>query len=83
MDMNTMRIAHLLTHVLLLIVIILFILTGFGITNYQIIEPLTLGILSKVTSYQIHLNLTIPLIILLGVHFAFLLEKKRKKLSTP
>lgn len=80
--MNVLRAAHLLTQILLLIVIILFILTGFGITQYQIIEPLSLGVLSKVTSYQIHLNLTIPLIILLGAHFAFLLERKRKKQST-
>jgi hypothetical protein len=74
--MNMLRIIQTLTHVLLTIVIILFILTGLGITNYQIIEPLTLGALSKLTSYQIHSNLLIPLLILLGAHFVCVIRKK-------
>jgi hypothetical protein len=74
--MNVLKITHTLIHVLLIIVIILFILTGFGITNYQIIQPITLGTLTKLTSYQIHTNLIIPFLILLGAHFAFIIRKK-------
>jgi len=77
--MNVKQIIKTLTHVLLTIVIIIFIVTGFGISNYQIIESLTGGTLSKLTSYQIHSNLIIPLIILLIVHIAFTVGKKLKK----
>ncbi|KYK24234.1 hypothetical protein AYK25_09845 [Thermoplasmatales archaeon SM1-50] len=65
-----------LTHLLLLIVIIIFIITGLGITHYQIIELLTSGVLSKLTSYQIHSNLLIPFIVLLILHIVFTFRKK-------
>jgi hypothetical protein len=68
-----------LTHILLTIVIIMFIITGFGISQYQIIESLTGDALSKLTSYQIHSNLIIPLLVLLVAHIAFTLGKKFKK----
>ena len=61
---------------LLTIVIILFIITGFGISNYQIIESLTGGTLSKLTSFQIHSNLIIPLIVLLSRSYRFYRRKK-------
>ena len=77
--MNLLRIIKTLTHILLTIIIILFIITGFGITNYQIIESLTLGGLSKPLSFQIHTNLISPLIILLSLHIAFTLGKKIQK----
>jgi hypothetical protein len=77
--MKILRIIKTLTHVLLTVVIIIFIITGFGISNYQIIESLTGGTLSKLTSFQIHSNLIIPLIVLLVVHIAFTIGKKLKK----
>jgi hypothetical protein len=61
---------------LLTMVIIIFIITGFGISNYQIIESLTGNALSKLTSFQIHSNLIIPLIILLILHIVFTVGKK-------
>jgi len=81
--MNILQIIKTLTHVLLTIVIILFIATGFGITNYQIVESLTLGGLSKPLSFQIHTNLTIPLIILLIAHIGFTIGKKFWKKNNP
>jgi hypothetical protein len=77
--MNVLRTIKTLTHVLLTIVIIIFIVTGFGISNYQIIESLTGDTLSKLTSFQIHSNLIIPLIVLLVAHIAFTVGKKLKK----
>ena len=77
--MNTLKVMKTLTHVLLTVVILIFIITGFGISNYQIIESLTSGTLSKLTSFQIHSNLIIPLIILLILHIAFTVGKKLKK----
>jgi hypothetical protein len=81
--MNLLQIIKTLTHVLLTIVIIIFIVTGFGISNYQIIESLTGGTLSKLTSFQIHSNLIIPLTVLLIVHIAFTIGKKLKKEKHP
>lgn len=53
---------------LLLVVTILLLLSGFGITNPQIITPLTLGLLGKAISYRIHIALWGPFVILLLAH---------------
>lgn len=53
---------------LLLIVIILYIITGFGITEYRTIELLTFGLLTKSLSFKVHNNLIIPFVVLLGLH---------------
>jgi cytochrome b subunit of formate dehydrogenase len=55
----------------LLFVTFLYVLTGFGITEFRIIEPATFGLLSKNLSFVIHDNLLIPFIILLVVHVLF------------
>ncbi len=52
----------------LLAVVILYVITGFGITEYRTVELLTFGLLSKPLSFNIHNNLIIPFIILLGLH---------------
>ena len=57
-----------LVQCLLLVVIILYIITGFGITEYRTVELLTFGSLTKSLSFKIHNNLIIPFIILLGLH---------------
>jgi hypothetical protein len=74
--MKILRVIKTLIHMLLTMVIIIFIITGFGISNYQIIESLTGNALSKLTSFQIHSNLIIPLIILLILHIVFTVGKK-------
>jgi len=81
--MHILELTKTLTHILLTIVIILFIVTGFGITNFRIVESLTLGILSKPVSFQVHTNLAIPLIILLLLHMTFTLSKKLRKQHPP
>jgi thiosulfate reductase cytochrome b subunit len=68
-----------LTHALLTIVSILFIVTGLGISNYQVMESLTGGTLSKLTSFQIHSNLIIPFIVLIIAHIGFTIGKKFQK----
>ncbi|MBN1280159.1 MAG: hypothetical protein JXA00_00765 [Candidatus Thermoplasmatota archaeon] len=77
--MQLRRLLILTTHILLTIVLILFILSGYGITNYQTIEPLTAGLLSKPTSYQLHVNLIIPLLILLALHIALPLWNRTQR----
>jgi thiosulfate reductase cytochrome b subunit len=51
--------------------VILYIITGFGITQYRIVEKLTFGLLSKSLSFKLHLWLIYPLIIFLLVHLCF------------
>jgi cytochrome b subunit of formate dehydrogenase len=68
----------------LLIVTFLYVLSGFGITEFRIIESATFGLLSKNLSFAIHDNLLIPFIILLVVHIIFrpvkqMYQKRRRK----
>ena len=67
------------THWLLAIMTIVFIITGFGITEFRMVETLTFGLLTKNLAFKIHNNLWIPFIILLGLHIFFPLIKKRKE----
>jgi cytochrome b subunit of formate dehydrogenase len=62
------NLARQVVHWLLLAVIALYLLTGFGITEYRIVEHLTFGFLTKNLAFNIHNNLLIPFIILLGLH---------------
>jgi len=64
------------THILVTLLIILYLLTGFGITNYQIVEPLTLGLLTKALSQQIHMVLALPFIMVLALHIYFAWMRK-------
>jgi hypothetical protein len=53
---------------LLLAVSILFLLSGFGITNAGIVGPLTLGILDKPLAFRLHGVLWAPFAALLAAH---------------
>lgn len=52
-------------------VTIIYILTGFGITQYRITERLTFGLLSKGFSVSIHENLLVLFLTLLSLHLLF------------
>jgi thiosulfate reductase cytochrome b subunit len=52
----------------LVLVTITYILTGFGITEFRVVESLTFGLLTKYWAFQIHMNLEIPFIVLLVLH---------------
>ena len=65
----------------LLVIIIIFIITGFGIARYRIIESITLGLLTKPISYQIHTYLTFPLVIFLYLHVLLTWKRKKKKID--
>jgi hypothetical protein len=53
---------------LLLILSLFFLLTGFGITETGIVGPLTFGLLGKALSFQIHSLLWGPFLAVLGLH---------------
>ena len=63
----------------LLVIIIIFIITGLGIARYRIIDSITLGVLSKPLSYQIHTYLIFPLIIFLYLHILVTWKNKKKR----
>jgi cytochrome b subunit of formate dehydrogenase len=55
-------------HWLLTVAVIIYLITGFGITEYRIVEPLTFGLLTKNLAQRIHINIAIPFIILVILH---------------
>ena len=66
-------------HWLLTLLVIVYVVTGFGITEFRTVEALTLGLLTKNLAFKIHNNLWIPFIILLGLHIFLSLIRRRKK----
>ena len=69
---------HKIIHWGLLLIIILYIFTGFGITNNRIIGPITFEILSKPQSQQLHTYLIYPLVIFLYLHIVITLNKRKE-----
>ena len=65
-------------HWSLLVVIILYVVTGLGITQYRIVEGLTFGLLSKNISFRIHEDLLIPFLVLIILHVTLTLRKLKK-----
>lgn len=66
-------------HWLLAIGLVVYIATGFGITEWQTVEPLTLGLLGKAESQQIHNAIEIPFVLLLAVHLYLSLIRRKHK----
>jgi hypothetical protein len=55
-------------HWLLLVVTVLFLITGFGISQFRVVETITLGWLTKSWALELHDNLWIPFVVLLVLH---------------
>ena len=53
---------------LLAIIIVLYGVSGFGITEFRIVEYLTFGLFTKKLAFEIHEYLWIPFLVLLGLH---------------
>ena len=54
-----------------LVTIVLFIITGLGITQFKIMGMLTFGLLTKPLSFKIHSYLIYPLIIFVVLHLYY------------
>ena len=52
----------------LLAVTLLFLITGFGISHFRVVETVTFGWLTKGWALKLHDNLWIPFIVLLVLH---------------
>lgn len=68
---------------LLLAVTVLFLLTGFGITEFRVVETITLGWLTKSWALRLHDNLWIPFVVLLVLHIClpFIFKKKAREVE--
>lgn len=53
---------------ILLALLIIFVITGYGIVNPQLINELTGGILTRSLSLYLHATLDVPLLVLLMLH---------------
>jgi cytochrome b subunit of formate dehydrogenase len=71
------------THWLLLVVTVLFLITGFGISEFRVVETITLGWLTKSWALRLHDNLWIPFVVLLILHVCLplVLKSKPKKVE--
>ena len=67
-------------HWLLLALTVIFLITGFGITEFRIVEAVTLGWLTKSWALRIHDSLWIPFVVLLVLHLClpFIFKRKTK-----
>jgi thiosulfate reductase cytochrome b subunit len=63
---------------LLLLVLILQIISGYGMTEYRIVNNLTLGLFEKATYFKIHSNLVIVFVILVILHIYPMFKQKQK-----
>ena len=55
----------------LLVLVLMYVLTGYGITEFRTVESITFGLLTKPLSFVIHHYLIYPMAGLLTVHVAF------------
>jgi hypothetical protein len=62
------RLARRMVQGLLLAIIILYLISGFGITQFRIVEAATLGLLTKPLAFKLHEYLWIPFMVLLLLH---------------
>ena len=73
----TQKLVKQVTIWLLAIIIVLFFLTGFGITEYRVVESITFGLLSKNLAFKIHAQLWIPFLIFLALHVLQRMVKRK------
>ena len=66
--MTKLKLTKNIIHWLLLVVIIVYLISGFGITEFRVVEALTSGLLTKKLSFKIHDYVLAPLLILLSLH---------------
>jgi thiosulfate reductase cytochrome b subunit len=55
-------------HWSLLVLAVLVVVTGLGITEYRTVEVLTFGLLGKALAFKLHLWLWAPFLLLLALH---------------
>ena len=64
---------------LLAITTLVFLVSGFGITEFRVVEPATLGLLTKPVAFKLHEFIWIPFLVLLAVHIYLGITGRKKK----
>ena len=67
----------------LLILAIAYMISGFGITEFRIVESFTFGLLTKKLAFEIHEYMWIPFLALLVLHILLSSAKKWVKKWVP
>ena len=62
--------------------VLLTLLTGYGITQFRIVDPLTLGMLTKAVAQRWHAYTDLPLVVFLVFHIGIALWWRMSR-STP
>ena len=52
----------------LITAIVLYVVSGFGITEFRVVETMTFGLLTKPLAFKLHDYIVIPFAILLALH---------------
>jgi len=65
-------------HKLFTAVTIIFLISGYGVSEYRLMEVITFGLLSKPLAFRIHSSLGLPFIALLLTHIYLVHIRKRK-----
>ncbi|MFC2123136.1 hypothetical protein ACFLRP_05580 [Bacteroidota bacterium] len=52
----------------LITAIVLYVVSGFGITEFRVVETMTFGLLTKPLAFKLHDYIFIPFAILLAMH---------------
>jgi thiosulfate reductase cytochrome b subunit len=77
--LSARRLLYRASHWLLMVVVVLYMITGFGITEFRTVERLTLGLLTKQAAFRIHSNLWVPLVVLLVLHIYLVMWPRIRK----
>jgi hypothetical protein len=69
--MIKLRVLKSIVHWLLLVVAVLYFLSGYGITQFRVVSAITFGVINKAVAFKIHDYLWIPFVVLLIAHILF------------
>ncbi|MFC1972172.1 hypothetical protein ACFLVE_02035 [Chloroflexota bacterium] len=62
----------------LITAILLYVVSGFGITEFRVVETLTFGLLTKQLAFKLHDYIFIPFAILLAMHILLALAFRNR-----
>ena len=65
-------------HWLLAASLLVYIITGYGLTEFRTVTPITFGIANKVISMKLHEALGLPFLVLLLAHIYLSFMKKKE-----
>jgi uncharacterized protein YqgC (DUF456 family) len=80
-ETTTGRLLKTIVRWLLLATVIVFIITGFGITEFRVVESLTFGLLTKSLAFKVHASpvpwLALAVLLILHIGLSYVSRGKR------